>query len=207
MEELLQQFDKLRVNVKDIGFITAKEIGVKEGEPPTNAFAMIHNGLRLGQELINAYYWIWKQTTKINSPTIDHARKENGERIIMIENMVFIHIMSSVEFCLKQYVVDNPQKIGRLKDKAHLIEIVKRSKSEGVLTESEFLRWEGVIKLRNVIVHNNGISDIKATYEYPKCKLEFLENKMIQCNLKLYPHLIDWLTHLYCSWIIKVSGN
>lgn len=205
MDDILTLLKELKSKAKNLGDLTAKKIGIQENEPPTSAFAMIFNTLTVAQELIHYYNEVWSQTTRTNSPTVEEAKKENWQRIIMIQKMTFIEVMSSLEYDIKQYLLNNPKFIGSLPKRIYLSDVMNRSMDKGIISEPEHTKWAGVIELRNTVVHNNSISETTATYIYPNCQIIFEKGKMIQGNLKLYPFLIDWLLDSYSSWILSAA--
>lgn len=204
MNDLVVLISQLRKKTKDTGNETARKIDIQEHEIPTGVFAMIYNKLTLGHELLNLYYNIWAQTTQTKSLTIN-SNVENKERVLTIQKMIFIESLSSIEFCSKEYVINNPQKLGEFTNRIYLGKIMERSRDVGIISSAEFLKWEGIIELRNVLVHNNGISEKDATYDYPNCQIAFRKGKMTQGNLKLFLNLIDWSIVAFSSWIIEID--
>jgi len=205
MEKTLEQVKQLRKKTYDYDDEVAESIGVQSNEIPVNVFPMIFNKLTLGLELLNYYLEIWRKIIRPKSSSLEEAKKENRERVITIQRMIFIEVMSSIEFCFKEYVKKYPEKIDNITGRIYLSKIINKSNERDIVINSESTLWEGIIELRNALVHNNGISDETAEYVYPNCKLILCENKMIQGDLKLFLNLIDWLLDSVKSWIFEMN--
>jgi len=205
MEKVLEQVKQLRKKTYDYGEEVAKSIGVQSNEIQANVFPMIFNKLTIGLELLNYYHEIWRKIIRPKYSSIEEAKKENWERVITIERMIFIEVMSSIEFCFKEYVKKYPEKIDNITGRIYLSKIINKSNEKDIVVNSESTLWGGIIELRNALVHNNGISDESAEYVYPNCKLILSENKMIQGDLKLFLDLIDWLLESVKSWIFEMN--
>jgi len=171
-------------------------------------FGMIFNNFTLKLKLLDYYYNIWSNPIQADVLSINGTKKENWERVILIQKMTFISIMSSIEFCFKEYIKEFPNKIGNcenLRRKIYLSKIIKNSKDESIITDTTFKKWQGAIKLRNVLVHNNGIAEETEKYEYPNCTLLFKSGEMTKGDLKLFLYLLDWLLDASKEWILKIS--
>jgi hypothetical protein len=120
--------------------------------------------------------------------------------------MVFIGIMSSIEYCGKQIVNQLVSKFGDFKGRIYLRRIMERSKENKIIDDAIFCQWEGVINLRNTLVHNNGISEINMDYVYPKCKLKMIAGNMTEGNLRLFPGLTDWILEATRNWLIAIKA-
>ena len=203
MKDVLKQTYEIRRKAYDYGEEIAKLVGIKSHEFPADVFGMIFNSVTLGLELLSHYNVIWN-TNHTNCSSIKEAKQQNGQRIILIQQMLFIGTMSSIEFCCKRCIEQFSEKIGSFSGRIYLHKIMKRSKSKGVISNLEFNSWQGVIELRNTIVHNNGISEKDQEYTYPNCNLSLKTGKMTQGDLKLFPNLTDWLLDAIKDWICKI---
>lgn len=171
-------------------------------------FGMIFNNFTLKLELLDYYYNIWSNPIQADVLSINRTKKENWERVTLIQKMTFISTMSSIEFCFKEYIKEFPNKIGNCENsrrKIYLFEIIKNSKDKSIITNTTFKKWQGAIKLRNVLVHNNGIAEETEKYEYPNCTLLFKSGEMTKGDLKLFLYLLDWLLDASKEWILKIS--
>lgn len=205
MEKVLKSYWELRSKAKQNGDEIATIFNVQPHELPANVFAMAFNDITLSIELLDHYYKIWGDLTTKTSTTIEETRKQNAERVVAIQKMVFIGIMSSIEFCAKQLVVQS-SKLGVFGGRIYLRNILKRSKENRIVTDSDYLLWEGVIDFRNTLVHNNGIAEADKSYIYPQCKLEMYQGKMTKGSLTLFPSLTDWILDAMKEWLIAFKA-
>ena len=121
-----------------------------------------------------AFNWMSKDLTIMDESLSRHyctlegdpaavKRVEIYERVVGIQRLTFISIMSTVEGSLKQYAVENPGQIGDI-DKTlnageyvYLRKILRVcEKKEKVLPERNSKRWNVLMELRNILVHNAG---------------------------------------------------
>lgn len=204
MEDVLKQIVKIRKKAHNHGKEVAQSMGIQPHENPAGVFGMIFNKLTLGLELLSHYYDAWNKTTHTKCSSIEEARQENAKRVILIQKMIFLNTMSAIEFCCKEYIKQFPNKIDSLTGRIYLYKIMKRSKTQGIVSDSGFTLWEGTIELRNALVHNNGVSEKTQRYEYPNCDLSLQDGKMTQGNLKLFLNLTDWLLDAIKDWIDEI---
>jgi hypothetical protein len=207
MDDVIKLTADLRVKAVDYGDEIAALIGISHTDLPAGVFGMIFNNLTLSLELISYYVSTWSTTTTTNTNSVEGARIENRERILLIQKMTFISILSSVEYCFKDYIRTFPKKIGECKDstgRVYLSSIINTSHLSDLISDSDFELWNGLIHLRNCLVHNNGVAQETKVYSYPDSQLVFAYGQMTEGNLKLFPHLIDWLLNSSKIWIGKI---
>jgi hypothetical protein len=205
MKEILDLTIQLRQKSNDYGKEVAESLRIDVHKQPAGVFPMIFNKHTVLLELLSHYFDAWKKATTTKCSSIEEARKENAERVILIQKLIFIQSMSAIEYCCKNYVKTNPKKISQIKSRIYLRRIMEESKNRGIVSDLEFTLWEGAIELRNSLVHNNGISEKTAEYNFPKCKLKIYKDKMIQGNLKLFPNITDWLLDATKYWLIEME--
>ena len=201
MKDVLKDYWDLRNKAHGHGDNITKFFHIQPHEIPANVFAMAFNDITMALELIDHYYNIWGAPTTKISTSVEETKKQNAERVIAIQKMVFIGIMSSLEFCAKQIIKQSFHNLGRFKGRIYLKQIMEKSKDHSVISDSDFRLWEGVINFRNTLVHNNGIGEIDAVYTYPKCELKMSDGKMTQGNLRLFPSLTDWVLDSIKHWL------
>jgi hypothetical protein len=206
--EVLNLIIKLRAKAQKYSQEIAKLLQCQPSELLPGLFNMISNNLTLELELLNFYYTLWSKISQTNRPLIDRAEKQNVERVILIQKMAFISIMSSIEFCFKEYIKQFPHKIGDCENqqgRVYLFGILNKSKDSSIITDATFIGWQGMIELRNTLVHNNGIAEKTESYTYQNCKLILKSGAMITGNLTLFLYLIDQLLDFSKEWILEMN--
>jgi arsenate reductase-like glutaredoxin family protein len=204
MKDIVKNYWDLRDKAKRHGDEIAVLFHIQPHELPANVFAMAFNDITITLELLDHYYKTWGDPTTKISTTREEAIKQNAERVVAIQKMVFIGIMSSVEFCGKQLAYQTPY-LGVFKGRIYLRMIMERSKAKKIISDSDFNLWEGIINFRNTMVHNNGIAEIDMVYRYPKCELKMSIGKMTQGKLTLFPNLTDWVLDAAKDWFTTLK--
>lgn len=176
MKEILDYVQDIREKAHSIGEEVSTLMGIKPDEMPAGVFAILFNYSTILLELLSHYFDAWSKKTNTRCSTVEEAKKENEERVVSMQKMIFIQMLSAIEYSFKDYVKQNPMKIGKFNKRIYLKKIMEVSKKENIISDSIFKMWEGVIELRNTLVHNNGISEKTETYNYPECKIEFSAN-------------------------------
>ncbi len=113
MEEIFKLTQNFRDKASKYGKQVAVAIGIQPHEMPAGLFAIIFNKLTLALELLSHYYNAWIKATSTSCTSIEEAKQQNAERVLMLQRMIFTEILSSAEFYLKNYVSEHTKKIGK----------------------------------------------------------------------------------------------
>lgn len=205
VEDIVKLYWKLKDIAEQNGNQVAQKLNIRRDEGASGFFGMAYNDVVLTLELLDYYYRIWEKNYIVGDNK-EVIRQENAERVIKIEKMCFIQIMSSFEYSAKQIALSN-NRFDTLKKNARLVDIITKSKEIGVIDEEKERLWNGIRLFRNSIVHNNGISIITECYNYPEVILNLDKNKMTQGNLKLFALLTKWVLDEVKLWILAVSSS
>jgi hypothetical protein len=81
-------------------------------------FGMAFNNITLTLELLDHYNAIWQNPINL-STSIDEAKEQNAQRVIMTQKQSFISIMSSFEYCAKYVFASSHEKFGSLKGRIY----------------------------------------------------------------------------------------
>ncbi|WP_421152003.1 hypothetical protein [Aeromonas dhakensis] len=207
MKELIDLNISLISDSKKHGDEIADFFGVKHYEFPADYFNMALNTITMTVELLDYYRSIWESASVhgYTSEEIDLIREENGQRVNQIQKMCFISLMSSFEFVAKNIVMRNEDVFGTFNGRIYLSGIMKRSESKALLTKEDLNLWNGMITLRNILVHNNGISDVNEEYNYPDVTVVLIDGCMTKGNLRSFPLLSKWILINARSWLENIS--
>jgi len=206
MENIVKEYWALRKKAKEHCNNVSSTLSIHPHDNPAGFFNMAFNDITVALELQDYYRKVWSKQTNTNCSSIEETRKQNAQRIIAIQKMVFIEILSAFEFSAKKFLLDNSHPVGNFNGLKYLRKIMLRSKDAAIINDADYQLWEGVIECRNNLVHNNGYSEISADYQYPKCTLHMEINKMTQGDLHLFTNLIDWILDACNSWIININS-
>lgn len=206
MEKILQSYIDLRKKSQNYGnsLATAKP-------NIENVFGMIFNNATLVLEILDNYYGYWKKKYTATPQQIDESKKQNSERIMEITKWSFTHAISSLEYSAKEIIKKTSRaEFQDLRNKLHsrnrvyLLKIMKESKDSGLITKGDYEHWDGIIFLRNCLVHNNGISDKDETLTIRTINIKCENGKMIQGKLDTFYNLTDVSVDLYNDWLHKI---
>jgi hypothetical protein len=166
-----------------------------------NPFMGMHNILMLNRDTIGLWkkYWDSKEGREfMNKQKISNSViiQQNGERIMSLNRMLFIQMMSVIEYSFKKNVTSHPKIIGNCEEKAgriYLSKIINNAYKSEFLTKDNKALWFQVISIRNDLVHNNGIPDQNHKVILPKLKFNKQSGKMLEGDLSFFLLLVDWL--------------
>lgn len=150
-------------------------------------------------------------------PVIDPSmkKKEFLQRLMLIVRSDFIFSLSSVEYFLKliikqsqrgplvDWVNEETEKALKQNRKfwMYLSGIIMKSKKTKLITDSQFINWDGMIKLRNVIIHNNGIVEKDTIFRIGEIDIEGKAGMPVSFPLVNYPRFIEVLISVTRNWI------
>jgi len=201
VQEVIKLYWELRATAEKNGDEIAQEFSVNHHEEPASFFAMAFNNITMTLELLDYYHRLWGNITSTTCSSIEEAKAQNGERVIMLQKMSFIEVMSSFEYSAKKIVLSNPSKFGSFSGRVYLSKIMQKSLKIGLIDQAALELWDGAIRLRNSLVHNNGISEETASYTYPEVTVNVNNNTMTQGNLRQFGLLSKWLLDESKTWV------
>lgn len=150
-------------------------------QPPSN-FMIKYAVISL--ELMDHYSRFWAA----RPPRDKEEEAERAERLMTVFRQMFVASMSALEFSAKLVLHGYPTspvttRIENLKDqrrnrRVYLSDIVNITQGLGLITSIEKDYWEAILTVRNIVVHNNGISDIDADYQVGPVRVELKKSQM-----------------------------
>lgn len=87
-----------------------------------------------------------------------------------------------------------------------LSDIVNITQGLGLIASIEKDDWEAILTVRNIVVHNNGISDIDANYQVGPVRVELKKNQMTRGRMDFFPELTRQAMLRYNSWVRALAG-
>ncbi len=142
---------------------------------------------------------------------VEQLRNENGERCIEQTKMLFIGVLSSIEFCAKQSVkLLSTTPLGKVmgvkgaKKRVYLNDIIQESHKLGIVSTAEKYKWERLIWIRNSVVHNNGIAEADDEYTIDGVTLTLTNGQMVTGKLDTFTNLTRSSLELYREWVNKL---
>lgn len=212
MKKVVNYYLQLREQSKLFEGEVFEELNIEANQSPNDFFSRAYNCLTILVEQLSNYEVIWGKAIQIDDELVGELRQENAERVIMCQKMIFVEIMSALEFSLKyafiisNSIFDEIDKREYLKPKPsrlYLMKVIEISHRKGIINAADMGLWTGVIRLRNSIVHNNAIAEETSTYDFPEVKLALEDKKMVQGDLLLFGHLTGWVLENAKKWMIS----
>jgi len=207
MQDVIKLYCELRSVAEKNGNELAHHFSVRRHEDPSAFFSMAFNSLTMTLELLDHYYNLWGKLNPASFPDVEETKKQNTERIILLQKMCFVEIMSSFEFSAKKIVSSNSDIFGTFNGRIYLSGIMRRSLENLLLNENQLNLWKGAIYLRNALVHNNGIAEEDCTYDFPDATVILRKDAMTQGDLRLFGMIIKWLLDESKDWIKNANPS
>ena len=204
MKNVVMQYWELGEISKAYGNEVAQFFSIAAHEHPAGFFNAVFNNIILTIEFLNYYETLWSDIKPTSSKNVEKAKEENAQRVTLIQKMSFIEIMSFFEFFSKR-IVQERSKFGRFSGNIYLSKIMSKKRDIGLIDDTKLNLWDGVIRLRDSLVHNNGISEETATYSYPDFIIQVTDGKMTQVKLNLFGLITKWLLNESKDWIIDAN--
>ena len=135
MQEVIELYWELRRTAEESGNELAREFSVRYHEEPASFFGMVFNNVTITLELLDYYCRLWANITSPIGPSLEKNRAENSQRVILLQKMSFIEVMSSFEYSAKKIVLSNP-KFGSFSGRIYLHSIMEKSFKIGLLIGS-----------------------------------------------------------------------
>lgn len=204
VEQLYNAFEDIRYNINgDIRWFNEKSPEVE------NCFVFLQKHAMSTRDHLGLFGTLW--------PTIDDKMKKEEflQRVTILIWSNFVFSLSSVEYFLKNIIKASSKGplVDWLKEKKaeaekegktfwmYLGNITQKSKKKKIVTKTELKSWIGMIRLRNAIIHNNGIFEKDDELNIDGIKISTYADKSIDTMLINYPKLVTILITLTRKWV------
>lgn len=200
MREVLEDVGRVRATAARLQADLAERFGVPEGDPPVGGLGICFNNTTLTLELLDHYSAIWSKVASVPPAELARSRQENAERVTLVSKALFVLSMSGFEFSAKAAMAVRPGKIVTPRGRIYLRDIMRASQDRGLIDSALGTLWEGAIRTRNNLVHNNGIAENNMTYAFPQVTVTMVQGRMMQGNLRFFALLTEWCVEAYARW-------
>ena len=205
--DFVDRLDKLRNSMREYS-----EWQKKAFPDIPDVYAGFNNSIIIPMELFSHYQEIWK---KIIVTKEDPIVKENKERILYITKWLFNEIVSGMEYNTKRIVVESKNEdFKKLAEKieneepVYLIDIMQSAKDKGIFDEDDYKKWATVLKLRAVLYHIGGISDITITIKVnDDLTINLKKGEQVKGKTDFFISLLEEIIPMYHSWVRIISNK
>ena len=201
MDDVLKVYWDLRQEVLDTSRELERHFSSTESSLQIQFFSMMFNEITCTIEMLDSYQIKWKSAVHTNCATTEDARKQNEQRVILIQRSGFINTISALEFCLRKIHENYPYVLGRMPSFT-IKNLMERSVEKSYVSDANKVLWTGVYDLRNCIVHNNSHGFKTATHIYPDVRLRMNKDVMTQGGLLTFAYLSRWVLSATKEWML-----
>ena len=205
-EELI----RLMASCKDDAEYMNSNISRTEGDPRGTCFWYMYNRIKITEEIISVYDKRW--SPEIISRLDDSSISEIHDRIVTVTRGMFVDIVSAIEKgtkdCLKMYPTSGIKE-STLKKGNHLYlrNIMLSSCEIGVITKDELDRWDEILLIRNLAVHENSVSDRTMVLSISDIEISMRAGRMMKGPLDTYVVLTEVALSLFNDWLRSVHDR
>ena len=187
----------------------SKNISDRQNDVRGMCFWNIHNRVRITQEILLFYERSWK------SAGLDMNDEEVGgemmERIITVTKNLFADIVSTIEKTSKEAVsmyLDTGVKKKALDNRSflYLRNIIQASAELKIISDSEFAEWDDILVMRNLITHNNSVSDRSKKFEISGITISMRPGRMMKGPVNTFIVLSERITELFYDWLKSMDA-
>jgi hypothetical protein len=203
VDEVVERLTKTRDACKRLGGELAREFKLDAAAPPVNAFTWCFNSATLALETCSFYAETFERQSATSAGAVALARQQNGERVVMQTKAHFLFALSSMEAATRQATekYSNAVPLDKTKKWQYLAGILGKSHALGLIDDSTKRLWDGLIFVRNTIVHNNGVASEDFDFAYPNgTTLSLRKDAMIQGTVGTFAELTEWAVENYALW-------
>ena len=216
---LYQLFKLAKQSEEDV----TRQLGAaaEKSDPISSGLVMVSNHVLLSLEILKWYYSLWDKgvravsleqlkegVLKVEPRPVDEIKQENAKRVIEVLKSLYLLSMSSIEYSAKQAIQTRPahclSQSLRQRRRLYLSDIVQKSEHLGLIDDSALNEWKHLIFLRNVVVHNNGISDRDTDIQIEGMELLARNGQMVQGKLDTFAVLTRATIRLFRDWGIAI---
>ena len=199
MKDIFKILNEVRTRSAALNDSLSARHGLGPGDAPIGAFNMINQFAVVATELLSHYAAEWE---KFPASAIDESRRQEwAERLTTITKSTYILSLSAIEFSAKQALIARPGRVALPTGRMYLGAIIRNSTAVGMFAPDDETAWKGLIAVRNVLVHNNGISDTTVTYVIPGGPtIQLVDGAMTKATLHFFPELSLWAVEAFAKW-------
>lgn len=211
MKEFIDQLAKTRAASQARADELSLKHGIKVTDTPINGLSMCFNHLTVALELTSHYEAAWngRSTDGMSAEKIKILRDQNGERLVLLSKTAFVWSLSAIEFCMKTAIKHRPGVIVVKKPRPYIADIIGAC-DETIVPKEDRAAWISANKIRNRVVHNNGVGQAAEVHRFPAEDIKEELDMMVTGSILTFPRILDWLIGAYarlCDGFISASAS
>jgi hypothetical protein len=182
----------------------ARDVANRQSDPRSMCFWNIHNRVKVTEETLRFYESYWGSE---RFPEVDEgAEGELVERVMTVTKDLFVDVVSAVEKAAKDCVAIYASSglIEKSKEKGsylYLRNIMWASSVLGYIQEAEAAEWEDILTVRNLVTHNNSVSDRSKRCEVGGVVIAMRPGRMMKGPMNTFVALAGRTIELFHAWL------
>lgn len=176
----------------------------------TMCFWNIRNRVKITEEILSFYRRSWK------SAMIDVDDEEVGgelvERIVTVTKNLFVDVVSAIEKTARETLDmyrDRTMKDRAMRDRNYLYlrNILQASTEYGMVSSDTFREWDDILVLRNLVAHNNSVSDRSKRLMVSGVTISMRPGRMMKGPLNTFVVLSERIMTLFYEWLVSMDRS
>ncbi len=204
MSTVTDRLDAFAEETARLASETGSKIADRENDPRPVCFWNMHNQAVMTREIVGFYGSVWEGQEGTEDEMVD--------RIMVSTRNLFVNAMSSAEKgardCMR-LLKDSPvrakamEKGGRM----YLRDIISASAELGYIDGDDLARWEKILLMRNLVVHNNAVSDRSEVFLLDGLRISMRPERMMKGPPYTYVMLSSEAAMLTYRWMSSLCGR
>ena len=188
----------------------SRDIADRKNDPRSMCFWNIHNRMRISEEVMTFYERQWGSD---DFPEVDEdTEAELVERVMVVTRDLFVDVVSAIEKSVKDCVniySDSGLKEDALRKTSHLYlrNIMDSAVRRKVIDKVTFSEWDDILVIRNLVAHNNSISDGNKRYAVGGIAISMRAGRMMKGPLNTFIVLTGRIIELFYDWLKCVDSK
>ena len=204
MSPVTERIDALVSETKELATMVGTRIADRENDPRSMCFWNIHNQAVMAREVIGFYEKAWKGE--------EGTEDEMSDRMMAVTRNLFVNVMSSIEKgardCMKVYKTSQVRaKASEKGGRMYLRDILMASGELGLLEDDDRESWKGILLMRNLVVHNNAVSDRSEILQLGELRISMRPDRMMKGPPSTYVIMSSMASMMFYRWLVAVDGR
>ncbi len=199
-EELNTFIDGVSAMIKDVEAYFAN----RQNDFRSMCFYNIYNRAVLTREIVTLL------ERSVRPFQEDDKEAQETERVMIVTRGLFTDVMSSIEKAAKDcipayWMNDIREKALENNSYLYLRYIIYASAEKGLVSKDQLKDWDSVFLMRNLVIHNNSVSDRSMIFELGDLKISMRPDRMMKGPSTTFVILSEKAIELFYEWLKKVD--
>jgi len=204
MNSASEELDVFLDGVKSMITDVETHFANRENDFRSMCFYNIYNRAILTREIVT----LLEKSAKPNMQADEET--QDAERMMIVTRGLFTDTMSSIEKaakdCIPAYWMNDIKELA-LKNNSYLYlrYIIYASAEKGLVSKNELKTWDDVLLMRNLVIHNNSVSDRSCVFEMGELKISMRPDRMMKGPSNTFVILSEKAVELFYRWLKNVD--